>query len=60
MRTIVINIKNEFTVYSNDDYHVVEDIISDMIDQLINQGMDEVSIRDGIEFAMDNFFQGEE
>ena len=59
MRTININIKDEFTIYGFDEYHMVEEIIGRMVDQLIDQGVSEETIREGIEFSLDNIFGDE-
>lgn len=56
MRTININIKDEFTIYGFDEYHMVEEIMMRMVDQLIDQGVSEETIREGIEFSLDNIF----
>lgn len=59
MRTININIKDEFTIYGFDEYHMVEEIVMRMVDQLIDQGVSEETIREGIEFSLDNIFGDE-
>lgn len=56
MRTININIKDEFTIYGFDEYHMVEEIMMRMVDQLIDQGVSEETIKEGIEFSLDNIF----
>lgn len=60
MRTIKIDIRDTYRVYYYDEYHVVEDVVSRMVDQFIDQGMKLKDIKDAVEFALENIFEGEE
>lgn len=60
MRTIKIDIRDTYRVYYYDEYHIVEDVVSRMVDQFTDQGMKFEDIKDAIEFALENIFEGEE
>lgn len=56
MKRISININRDELINDWDEYHVVESVMMELVDQFIGQGMSDTDIQDAMKFAMENIF----
>ena len=56
MKRITININRDQLINDYEELHMVEDLMMDLVDQLIGQGMSDVDVEDAMKFAMGNIF----
>lgn len=56
MKRYDINIKNTYRIDECEELHMVEDIMMELVEQLVGQGMSDTDVRDAMKFAMENIF----
>ena len=56
MKRYDINIKNTYRIDECEELHMVEDIMMELVEQLIGQGMSDTDVQDAMKFAMENIF----
>ena len=56
MKRITININRDQLINDYEELHMVEDLMMDLVDQLIGQGMSDTDVEDAMKFAMGNIF----
>ena len=56
MKRITININRDQLINDYEELHMVEDLMMDLVDQLMGQGMSDTDVEDAMKFALGNIF----
>ena len=56
MKRYNINIRNTYRINEDEEIHMVEDILSDVFNELVDQGLDPVSFEDGLVITKERIF----
>ena len=56
MKKYNINIRNTYHIGEMDELHMIEDIITDVFDELIDQGLDPETFEDGLIITKEMIF----
>lgn len=57
MKSYHINIRNTYRVDESEELHMIMDILSDVFNELIDQGLDPESIKDGLDVTKEMIFE---
>lgn len=57
MKRYNINIKNTYHICEHEEIHMIEDIISDVFNELIDQGLDPMTFKDGLDITKEMIFE---
>lgn len=56
MKRYNINIKNTYHICEHEEIHMIEDILSDVFNELIDQGLDPMTFKDGLDITNETIF----
>lgn len=57
MKRYNINIKNTYRINEHEELHMVMDILSDVFNELIDQGLDPMTFKDGLDITKEMLFE---
>ena len=57
MKRYHINIRNTYRIDEHEEIHMIEDIISSVFNELIDQGLDPETFRDGLDITKEMIFE---
>ena len=56
MKSYNINIKNTYRIDEYEELHMIEDILDSVFNELIDQGLDPMTFKDGLDFTKQMIF----
>lgn len=56
MKRYNINIKNTYNINEYEELHMIEDILTDVFNELIDQGLDPMTFKDGLAITSEMLF----
>ena len=56
MKSYNINIKNTYRIDEYEELHMIEDILDSVFNELIDQGLDPETFKDGLDFTKQMIF----
>ena len=56
MKRYNINIKNTYNICEHEELHMIEDILTDVFNELIDQGLDPMTFKDGLDITSEMLF----
>ena len=57
MKRYNINIRNTYRIDEHEEIHMIEDILSDVFNELIDQGLDPETFKDGLDVTKEMIFE---
>ena len=57
MKRYNINIRNTYSIDEHEELHMIMDILSDVFNELIDQGLDPMAFKDGIDITKQMLFE---
>lgn len=57
MKRYNINIKNTYRIDEHEEIHMIEDILSSVFNELIDQGLDPETFKDGLDVTKEMIFE---
>lgn len=56
MKRYHINIRNTYRIDEHEEIHMIEDILSSVFNELIDQGLDPMTFKDGLDITKEMIF----
>lgn len=57
MKRYHINIRNTYRIDEHEEIHMIEDILSSVFNELIDQGLDPETFKDGLDITKEMIFE---
>lgn len=57
MKRYHINIRNTYRIDEHEEIHMIEDILSSVFNELIDQGLDPETFKDGLDVTKEMIFE---
>ena len=57
MKRYHINIRNTYRINEDEEIHMIEDILSSVFNELVDQGLDPETFKDGLDITKEMIFE---